>query len=210
MLRTVIMLSACLLYIGTSYGQINWNIHAGGGINYFKDINFQDRRFGERFLGGPIFLAGTSVSGLLVKESMTEWELGINIVNGGYYSVWVKFDENNVSNGWDYANKVSRRDWYLQIPASLSFNFFEGTGFLIGTRMNYRFSLPQHPYVEFRRWIPAGHLGVFTEITPRIRLDLTAFIDILAREEPKPHLASHNSLNRRDMGATLNIRYTLK
>lgn len=209
MIRTVIILSACLLYMGTSFGQINWNIHAGGGLSYFNDINFQSIRLGERFLGGPVFLAGTSMSGPLVKETITEWELGINIVNGGYYAVGLKIDEDNISNGWDYANKVSRRDWYLQIPASLSFNVFEGTGFLIGARMNYRFSLPQHPNFTYRRWIPAGHLGVFTQITPRIRVDLTAFVDILAREHVKPYLAGHNSLDRRDMGATLNLRYTL-
>lgn len=210
MIKTTIILASSLLYVCTSFAQLNWNVHAGGGLSYFNDFNFQSIRLGERFLGGPVFQVGTSVSRPLVKETMTEWELGINVVNGGYYGVGLKFDDEGISNGWDYANKINRQDWYLQVPASLSFNFFEGTGFLIGARMNYRFSLPQHPNFEYRRWIPAGHLGVFTEITPRIRLDLTAFIDILAREEVKPYLAGHNSLNRRDMGATINIRYTLK
>ncbi len=72
MIRTVIILSACLLYMGTSFGQINWNINAGGGLSYFNDINFQSIRLGERFLGGPIFLTGTSMSGPLVKETITE------------------------------------------------------------------------------------------------------------------------------------------
>lgn len=213
MIRIWIIVAVFLWCAGTSYGQVRWNIQAGGGVNYFTDIMDGNARRGEKYEGGPVFQAGASLSGNLGKETITDWEVGLNIINGGYYYVGLNTPEPSQPAEWDYANKTMNRDWYIQVPATLSFNFFEGTGFLTGARLNYRFKLPEHISYTYRRWIPAGHLGVFTQITPCIRIDLTGFIDILPREKlnPLPNgQISGNSSDRRDMGGTLNLRYTLK
>lgn len=184
--------------------QINWSANLGGGVTYFENV------FGDfpipNYTGGAMFQAGTSISSLFGKESMVGWEVGLNVVTSGYYAVPEKTDENGQGLGWDYTNKVSQRDWYIQMPVSLTFNMFEGTGLLVGARINRRLTNLEKYGNSFQKWIPAAHLGIFTQITPRIRLDATAFMDIPERYD----LAIPDAQGLREVGGSLNIRYTLK
>lgn len=187
-----------------AFGQIQWNVNAGAGVSYYELFNSNDV-YNFHYTGGPVFQVGSSISSSFGKDAISGWEVGLNIISGGYYSV-PPFENGR---GWDYSNKKSIRDWYIQLPLSLSFDFFEGTGFLVGGRMNYRLETPKDLYLEYRKWIPAGHIGIFTRITPRIRLDVTGFIDIPPRVTLIDNRMSGSSESRRDVGATLNIRYTI-
>src|SRR5690625_437910 len=101
-----------------------------------------------------MFQAGTSISSLFMKEGMVGWEAGVNIITSGYYLVPDK-DMNGSSTGinWDYANRTSHRDWYVQVPVSFSFNMFEGTGFLLGARINRRLTNINRYTDSFPKWI---------------------------------------------------------
>lgn len=191
--------------IHTLTAQIDWSVNLGGGVTYLEDV-FGDYPW-PHYTGGAMFQAGTSISSLFMKEGMVGWEAGVNIITSGYYLVPDK-DMNGSSTGinWDYANRTSHRDWYVQVPVSFSFNMFEGTGFLLGARINRRLTNINRYTDSFPKWIPAAHLGVFTHISPRIRLDATAFMDLTKRLDIKNPL----SKGLREYGDSLNIRYTLK
>lgn len=189
--------------------QINWHYHFGGGVTYLDNI--LDDFPWPHYTGGAHFQTGTSIGSLFTKDGMVGWEVGINISTSAYYYVPDK-SGNGSSNDveWDYGNRTGYRDWYLQLPVSLTFNMFEGTGFVLGTRINRRVSnIEKYSDSFIQKWIPAAHLGIFTQVTPRIRLDATAFIDIGKRlgivENP---FGDGNKF--REFGGSINIRYTIK
>lgn len=200
-ISTVLLFS--ILFVSGLKGQIQWSAEAGGGITYFERV-MNDYPW-PKYTGGPLFQAGASISSLFGKESMVGWEAGLRLVSGGYFYVPEKKDENGNDLGWDYSNKRSQRDWYIQMPVSLTFNMFEGTGFLLGARLNRRLTHLNKYTKSYRKWIPAAHLGIFTQITPRVRIDVTGFIDILERLDSETSF----SPGLRDMGGSLNVRYQL-
>src|SRR5690625_6282620 len=69
------------------------------------------------------------------------------------------------------------------MPLSLTLDLFEKVGFLLGGRINWRLTNNNTyaPYV--RKWIPATHIGTYVHINPRIRLDITTYMDILSRNK---------------------------
>lgn len=203
-MKNLLLVGFLLLFLYTAKAQIKWSTNLGGGITYFENV-FSDFPI-PNYTGGAMFQGGTSISSLFGRESKVGWEVGLNVVSAGYYSVPSLTDETGLGIGWDYANKESRRDWYIQLPVSLTFNMFEGTGFLLGARMNRRLTNLDKYNDNFRKWIPAAHLGIFTQITPRIRLDATAFMDIPMRYD----LAIRDAQGLREVGGSVNIRYTLK
>lgn len=204
-MKKLILSGIFILSLHFAQAQINWSANAGGGVTYFENV-FSGYPW-PHYTGGAKFQAGTSISSLFGKESMVGWEAGLNITTSGYYLVPDKSDTGSSSDlDWDYANRSSHRDWYVQLPVSLTFNMFEGTGFLLGARMNRRLTNIDKYNDNFRKWIPAAHLGVFTQITPRIRLDATASMDISERLE----LGFSDAQGLREVGGSVNIRYTLK
>lgn len=203
-MKKLILLANCLVMIQSIQAQINWSANVGGGMTSFENI-FSDYPW-PRYEAGSMFQAGTSISSLFGKETMVGWEVGLNLVTPSY--TWIPEDENGPGDGtaWDYENKQNQRNWYIQLPVSLTFNMFEGTGFLLGARLNRRISNLDSDYYFLPKWIPAAHLGIFTQINPRIRLDVTAFVDIPERVELTPSYAK----GMREVGGSLNVRYTLK
>lgn len=189
--------------------QVHWSINLGGGVTYLDNI--LDDYPWPLYTGGTHFQAGTSFSSLFSKEGMVGWEAGINISTSAYYLVQDKSGSGSSSDvDWDYANKTLFRDWYLQVPVSLSFNMFEGNGFLVGARINRRLSnIEKYPDRFIQKWIPAAHLGIFTQVTPRIRMDATAFIDI-GKRVGQPRNPFSDAKQFREFGGSINIRYTIK
>jgi len=158
------------------------------------------------FTGGALYQTGSTVHSTFSREGMVGWEAGLMINRSGYFSIPPILDEDGGQIGWDYQNKVKIRDWYIQLPVSLTFNMFEGTGFLLGARINRRLTNLDTYNEYFRKWIPAAHLGIFTHLSPRIRIDLTGFLDLPARYD----LQLEPDQKLREVGGSVNIRYTIK
>lgn len=205
---TRLILSIIFLFgMNAIVAQIQWHAKVGGGTNFLYNLS---RPYAYKRHPGILLKAGTSISSSFGKDAITGWEIGIKLVNDGYYWIPELFDDNKRPIGWDQDNKLSIRDWYVQLPVSLTFNFFEKAGFLLGGSISRRVShLNDVNYVNYRReWLPSGHLGIFGQITPRMRLDVKAYLDL----EPwqlKPDRPGMYYDKSRKMGGSLNFRYTI-
>lgn len=186
--------------------QTHWSGKIGGGASTLG--NLFDEYPWPHFSGGPTFTVGTAIESTFRKEGMVGWEAGLNLVSSVYYLV--PSTESNAPDDpsyRDYDNKKALRHLYVQVPVSLTFNVFEGTGFLLGARINGRLAPGDEKAFNFRKWVPAAHLGIFTTITPRIRLDVTGHIDALYRYDSSTKFLNSG---RNEYGATLNFRYILR
>lgn len=204
MLKKLVLLSLMTFIVQTSYTQIQWSANVGTGVTYFENVF--DGYPWPHYTGGLHFQGGTSISSLFNEEGMVGWEAGLNISTSAYYFVPDIGPGSSADLEWDYANRTLFRDWYIQMPLSFTFNMFEGTGFIMGARINRRLTNLDVYADSFRKWIPAAHLGIFTQISPRIRLDATAFMDIPKRLE----IGLRNAKGLRELGGSVNIRYTIR
>src|SRR5690625_6467338 len=114
----------CLLSTSMANAQIQWNVNLGGGISTSSVLWNESSPFS--YDHGPLFQAGSSISSSFGKETLSGWDLGVNIVREQYE--WTSKASGN--------QKGTIRDWYLQMPLSLTLDMFEKVGFLLGGRIN--------------------------------------------------------------------------
>lgn len=186
----------CLLSTYMANAQMQWNVNLGGGISTSSVLWNESSPFS--YDHGPLLQAGSSISSSFGKETLAGWELGINIVRKQYKWTSKSPDE----------QKGTISDWYLQVPLSLTLDLFEKVGFHLGGRVNWRLTNTDTYGSFVRKWIPAAHVGAYVHINPRIRLDITTYMDILPRNKPLQHPGIF--INKaRGLGGALNLRYTI-
>lgn len=207
--RYVLVLSLLITFYSVRAQEVEWNVHVGGGITFVELLSAQDWKFYEQSPGAS-FQLGTSASSLFGDGAIVGWEAGVDLVNDGFYSVPLKSNPDG-SSEWDYDNKESIRDWYVKVPVSLTFDFFERVGFLTGVSMSRRISHLNQQYNDMNRlWLGSVHLGVYGKISDRLRLDITPYLDLQPRKQKSSSMPGIAYDKARRMGGMINLRYTIR
>lgn len=217
--------------------QIRWDAVLGAGYSD-PEIPFSGYGPMELLRGDILVEAGTALSGAFRKEGSLNWQVGLMIQSTGFRSIppdWEKIwgqqspddeipgilvhDKQDLPR--DYNNVYRKRDWGLTMPVSLLYDVFHPVGLIFGADLNYMLSsFPEKDLIkinsavgaktEFKDFNIAGHLGLYSDLSPRIRLEGKIFSDIKPRIN---YMAIHSDeveRGYRRIGFSVDILYKLR
>lgn len=176
--------------------------------------------------------AGIGLSGSFEKDGILGWDAGLNIRTAGFglranvVELEGELDDFVLGILPKFDRTKSFRYWALHVPISLNYMPFEIIGFTVGGDLYYQVSSSptdtefphgplgqamgfssmntpryQHPFQI------GGHIGIFSPIGEKVRLDLQLVTDLSPRltvEHP-----TGSELKFREAGLMLNVRYNL-
>lgn len=187
-----------------SRAQFRWDLVVGGG---YSDLEIPFSGFGnmELLRGSASAKAGTSISGSFREEGRAGWQIGLQLQNTGFRSIPIDWEKAKEISGddpvtvtdrsdfpRDYSRTYRKRNWELIAPVSLTLDVFHPVQLLIGADFDYMLStFPEKDKFKinfegnldprFKALNVAGHLGLFADINPRLRLQGKIFSDITPR-----------------------------
>ncbi len=188
----------------------------------------------------PLIQLGAAISSTFRKEGMLSWQVQLIIRRSALKNLLIDSIEYKYTNittpegdviesitdiiyHRDYDNIYRWNHWSVNIPMFLNFQVFGPIGWKIGGNANYILSeFPDEDKIKINGGYPSldtkfesfnwqGHIGFFTTLGPKIRLEALAFSDFKPRLTHGEYSSDGQPVfpEYREMGLYLNVLYKL-
>lgn len=213
-------------------GQSQYAVVLGGGYSTLERPFYNGGSW-EMLKGMALIESGASIYGNFGDERKIGWQVGLMIQSSGFQSIPIDMDKvnedrppgsslviNPAEAPRDYKNVYRKRNWGFTAPVSFTYSVFEPIVLFLGPEFQYsltsfpekdKWKINNRGYLDprFKNFNIMGHLGLFTDVGPKIRIAGKVFSDIISRLNYHHIEGDQIEKGYRQMGFSLQVSYKI-